>query len=258
MKKYEDKAEKLPDQKGPKFTDEADQYHKKGRKQKIRQVQDHAVYAAMIQSVDKSVGRVMKKLEDMGIADNTIVIFMSDNGGLASTGEGSPTSNLPLRAGKGWLYEGGIREPYLIKWPGKTKPGSQCSVPVTSTDFYPTMLEMAGIPQKSEQHQDGLSLVPLLKGEDKLDREDLFWHYPHYSNQGGKPGGAVRRGDWKLIEWYEDNRLELYNLKEDIGEQNNLVKEHPEKTKKLQTLLHKWRKEVDAQMPGPNPDDQES
>lgn len=253
-KKYEEKAAMLPKSKGPRYIDEDYQFHKNGHIQKIRQVQDHAVYAAMIESVDESVGRVMKKLEEKGLADNTVVIFMSDNGGLSATSEGSPTSNLPLRAGKGWMYEGGIREPYIIKWPGQTKPGSKCSFPVTSTDFYPTMLEMAGLPQKTKQHQDGKSLIPLLKGKKEIDRDAIYWHYPHYSNQGGKPGGAVRKGDWKLIEWYENNRLELYNLKEDIGEQNNLIKKYPDKAKKLQALLHQWRIEVDAQMPKPNPD----
>lgn len=254
VKKYEEKAKKLPEHEGPKYIDEDYQFSKNGHKHKIRQIQDHAVYAAMIQSVDESVGRIMEKLEEKGMAENTVIIFMSDNGGLASTGEGSPTSNLPLRGGKGWMYEGGIREPFIIKWPGQTKPGSRCNVPVTSTDFYPTMLDIAGLAQRTEQHQDGKSLVPLLKGQKEIDREAIFWHYPHYSNQGGKPGGAVRRGDWKLIEWYEDNRLELYNLKEDIGEQNDLVDKHPEKAKKLQALLHEWRKEVDAQMPKLNPE----
>ncbi|MBM4023829.1 MAG: sulfatase [Planctomycetes bacterium] len=219
---------------------------------KTRIVQDHAVYAAMIQSLDENVGRVMKKLEEQGLADNTIVFFMSDNGGLA-TSEGQPTSNLPLRAGKGWLYEGGIREPMLIKWPGVVKPGSTCDEPVTSTDFYPTMLEMAGLPPKPDQHVDGESMVPLLQGTGRPQRKAIYWHYPHYSNQGGGPGGAVRAGDYKLIEFYEDNRVELYDLRSDLGEQRDLSAEMPEKAAELQRMLHEWRNKVEAVMPQPNP-----
>jgi arylsulfatase A-like enzyme len=223
---------------------------------KTRIVQDHAVYAAMIESVDESVGRVMKKLEELGIAENTIVFFMSDNGGLA-TAEGQPTCNLPLRGGKGWLYEGGIREPMLVKWPGVVKAGSVCDEPVTSTDFYPTMLEMAGLPLKPAQHVDGESMVPLLKSTGRPQRQALYWHYPHYSNQGGKPGGAVRAGDFKLIESYEDGRIELYNLRADLGEQHDLSAELPEKTAELRRMLHEWRREVGAMMPPPNPDGKE-
>ena len=220
---------------------------------KTRTVQDHAVYAAMIESVDESVGRVMKKLDELGIADNTILFFMSDNGGLA-TAEGQPTCNLPLRGGKGWLYEGGIREPMIVKWPGAVKPGRVCDEPVISTDFYPTMLEMAGLPLKPEQHVDGESLVPLLKGEGMLPRQAIFWHYPHYSNQGGKPGGAVRVGEFKLIESYEDSRVELYNLRADLGEQHDLAVEMPNRAAELRRILHEWRDEVGAVMPEPNPD----
>jgi arylsulfatase A-like enzyme len=219
---------------------------------KTRILQDHAVYSAMMESLDDSVGRVMNKLEELGIADNTIAIFMSDNGGL-STSEGSPTCNLPLRAGKGWLYEGGIREPMIIRWPGVAQAGSTCDEPVISTDFYPTMLEMAGLPPKPQQHMDGASMVPLLKGTGRLRRPALFWHYPHYSNQGGKPGGAVRVGDFKLIESYEDSRIELYNLRADLGEQRDLAAEMPEKAAELRQMLHQWRQEVGAVMPEPNP-----
>jgi arylsulfatase A-like enzyme len=244
IEKYKTKSAKQP-AKEPRFLPEG--------KSKARQVQDHPVYSGMVESVDESVGRVMSKLEDLGVADNTIVIFMSDNGGL-STAEGLPTSNLPLRAGKGWLYEGGIREPMIIKWPGVVKHQSVCSEPVISTDFYPTMLDMADIPLKPKQHVDGVSLVPLLKGMQKIQRKAIFWHYPHYGNQGGSPGGAVRAGDYKLIEFYEDNRAELYNLKEDIGEKKNLADKFPEKAAELRKMLHRWRKAVDAKMPSPNPD----
>lgn len=220
---------------------------------KLRLVQNHAVYAGMIEAMDQAVGKVLNALDQQNLADETVVMFMSDNGGL-STSEGHPTSNLPLRAGKGWLYEGGIREPMMIKWPGVTRPGSLCSETVISTDFYPTMLEMASLPPKPKQHIDGVSMVPLLKGKKSLPRKAVFWHYPHYGNQGGSPGGAVRTGDYKLIEFYEDNRLELYNIKQDIGEKNNLANNMPGKAAELHKMLTDWRKEVDAQMPTPNPD----
>lgn len=243
--KYEAKAAELPSQRSPRFVPEGNR--------KARQVQDHPVYAGMLQSTDESVGRIMKKLEELGIADNTVVIFMSDNGGL-STAEGSPTSNVPLRAGKGWLYEGGIREPMIIKWPAAVKPGSVCNEPVISNDFHPTILEIAGLPKRPNQHIDGLSLVPILKQTANLDRKAIYWHYPHYSNQGGRPGSAVRAGKYKLIEFYEDNHLELYNLEKDISEKQNLASQMPEKTAELRTMLHNWLKSVGAYMPEPNPE----
>jgi len=204
--------------------------------------QKNATYAAMIESVDDSVGRVMKKLQDPGLADRTVVFFMSDNGGLAGV-----TSNAPLRAGKGTLYEGGIREPMIVKWPGVVRSGTTASTPVTSTDFYPTILEMAGLPPKPEQHVDGLSLVPLLKESGPLRRDTLYWHYPHYHRT--TPAGALRHGDWKLIEYFEDGRLELYNLRDDIGEQHDLASAMPEKARELQKMLADWRRSVSAQMP---------
>ncbi len=206
----------------------------------------------MVQSLDENVGRVLNKLDELGITDNTIVIFMSDNGGL-STSEGSPTSNLPLRAGKGWLYEGGIREPMLVKWPGVVKAGNTCDEPVTSTDFYPTMLEMAGLARKPEQHVDGISLVPLLKGTGRPKREAIYWHYPHYHGSGNRPSGAVRAGDYKLIEWYEDGRIELYNLRDDLGEKNDLAAAMPAKAQELRRMLHAWHAAVGAKMPEGEP-----
>lgn len=207
--------------------------------------QCHPTYAAMVEAMDEQVGRVLDKLEQLGLADHTVVFLMSDNGGL-STAEGSPTSNLPLRGGKGWLYEGGIREPFLIRWPGVTKPGSNCDVPVISTDFYPTILDMAGLPLKRQQHLDGMSLVPLLKGTTKIDRDAIYWHYPHYSNQGGFPGGAIRMGDWKLIERFEDGRIHLYDLQMDIGEREDLASVYPQRVKTMRAKLHAWYKQVDA------------
>ncbi len=215
---------------------------------KVRLLQDHAVYAGMVEAMDQAVGRVLDKLEQLGLDENTVVFFMSDNGGL-STSEGHPTSNLPLRAGKGWMYEGGIREPMIVKWPNTIEPGSVCRTPVTSTDFYPTILEMAGLPQRPEQHLDGVSMVPLLQGGQRPSNRALYWHYPHYGNQGGAPGGAIRLGDWKLIEWYEDGRLELFNLAADLGEKNNRAKELPEKAAELHKLLVDWRSQVGAVMP---------
>jgi arylsulfatase A-like enzyme len=215
---------------------------------KVRQVQDHATYAAMVQSMDESVGRIMKKLQELGIDDNTVILFTSDNGGLCSA-EGWPTANLPLRLGKGWLYEGGVRVPLIIHWPGKTKPGSTSNVPVVSTDFYPTLLRMAGLGLQPKQHLDGVSLAALLQGREAPTRTTLYWHYPHYSNQGGPPSGAMRQGDWKLIEFYEDGRLELYNLKDDPGERTNLAARMPERTRELREVLQRWRESVGAQMP---------
>jgi arylsulfatase A-like enzyme len=215
--------------------------------------QGHAIYASMIETLDTNVGKLLSTLEAQGLEENTIIFFMSDNGGL-STSEGSPTSNLPLRGGKGWLYEGGIREPMLIKWPGSGSGGEICSVPVTSTDFYPTILEMAGVNLMPEQHMDGISLGPLLLGSKELEERPIFWHYPHYSNQGGKPGAAIRLGNMKLIEFFEDNSVELYNLSTDLGEQQELSSEKPEKVEELLKILHKWQVEVDAEGMDPNPE----
>jgi len=242
--KYKAKADKLPKPDGPRFAEMYGRY-------KTRQVQDNPVYAGMVQSVDESVGRVMNKLDELGVADNTAIIFMSDNGGLSTVAREGPTCNLPLRAGKGWLYEGGIREPMIIKWPGVVRPGGVCSEPVTSTDFYPTMLQMAGLPLRPKQHVDGLSMVPLLMRTGKLRREAIYWHYPHYHGSGNKPSGAIRAGDYKLIEWYEDNSIELYNLKEDIGEKNDLAGSMPEKAADLRRLLHQWLKQTKAKVPTP-------
>lgn len=217
-----------------------------------RIVQAHPVYSSMIESLDWNVGRLLDKLEDLGISQNTVVIFMSDNGGLA-TSEGSPTSNLPLRGGKGWLYEGGIREPMIIRWPQVVTEGSLSDAPVTSTDFYPTILEMAGLPLVPVQHMDGQSLVPVLQSDSGIRHRTIFWHYPHYSNQGGEPGAAVRSGDFKLIEFYETGTLELYDLDSDLGEKHDLAVEMPEKVQELSKLLHDWQEEVGAKMASPNP-----
>jgi arylsulfatase A len=191
----------------------------------------------------------------LGVANETILVVTSDNGGLRYEGRSkSPvTDNSPLRAGKGHLYEGGIREPLIVRWPGVTKAGTVSDVPVSSVDFLPTIVELAGGKPPKLGQIDGSSFAPLLRGKSAPKRSALYWHYPHYSNQGGVPGGAVRAGDWKLIEFYEDGRLELYNLKDDIGERRNLIKEELRRGAQLHTMLKRWRARTGAAMPSSNP-----
>jgi arylsulfatase A-like enzyme len=227
--------------------------HKKDKRIVRRLVQSDPVYAAMVYSLDENVGRLLDALERTGQAENTVVVFTSDNGGLA-TAEGSPTSNAPLSEGKGWMYEGGTREPLIVRWPGVVEAGSVCPVPVTSPDFYPTLLEIAGLDLIPEQHVDGVSLVPLLKGSGDLDRDAIFWHYPHYGNQGGTPGSSARAGDYKLIEFFEDERVELYNLREDAGEERDLAGAEPQLAAELREKLADWRQTVEAKIPERNPD----
>lgn len=216
-------------------------------------------YAAMVDAVDQNVGHVLHKLGELGLEKDTVVFFFSDNGGLATPeGPHTPaTTNAPLRAGKGYVYEGGIREPLVVRWPGSIPPGTVSDTPVTSVDFYPTILHMAGVDPARDQVLDGVDLVPLLTGTpgaaDALASRPLFWHYPHFSNQGGAPGGAVREGRYKLIEHYEDGRLELFDLVDDVGESRNLAQEKPELTQRLHEKLVAWRASVDATMPLPNP-----
>lgn len=219
----------------------------------VRVVQRHAIYAAMIESMDAAVGRVLGAIHEHLLDDNTVVFFMSDNGGL-STAEGLPTSNLPLRGGKGWLYEGGVRVPMIVKWPAVAQPGSISDQPVTSTDFYPTILEMAGLPAKGAQHLDGVSLGPILRQASPLTRDALYWHYPHYSNQGGFPGGAIRAGNEKLIERYEDGRVHLYDLVRDPGERDDLAARRPHRVAALRDQLHRWYREVGAKFLEPQAD----
>jgi arylsulfatase A-like enzyme len=218
----------------------------------VRLVQNHPVYAGMMETMDAAVGTVLAALEESGVSDHTAIIFTSDNGGL-STAEGAPTSNVPLRAGKGWMYEGGIRVPLLVRWPTKTKPGTACDNYIISTDFYPTMLEMANLSPRPEQHTDGKSFAPLLRGENEFKRGPIYWHYPHYGNQGGQPSAAIREGDWKLIKFFEDDRTELYNLSNDLSEHCELSHREPERTASLARKLHDWQVSAGAQMPTPNP-----
>jgi arylsulfatase A-like enzyme len=217
----------------------------------VRLVQEHAVYAAMVEAMDLAVGKVLAKLESLGLSENTLVIFTSDNGGL-STSEGWPTSNLPLRGGKGWMYEGGIREPLVVRWPAVVKPESVISTPVSSPDFMPTLLEAAGIKPQPNQTLDGTSLLPLFKGN-SLPERALFWHYPHYGNQGGAPSAAIRRGDWKLIEWQEDSRVELFHLASDLSEMSDLAASQPQRVTQLRNELHAWQRHVGAKLPITNP-----
>jgi arylsulfatase A-like enzyme len=218
---------------------------------KVRTSQSNATYAAVIEGMDLAIGKVLGKLKELNLEDNTIIVFFSDNGGLAIN-EGTPTSNLPLRAGKGWLYEGGIREPLIVKWPKVIKAGIENHTPVISNDFYATFLAAAKLPSISKQHTGSTNILPLLKGETLKERA-LFWHYPHYSNQGGSPGSAIRKGDWKLIRWYENGKEELYNLKNDIGEQKNLISNEPKIAKSLSKELSKWLKKEQALFPDKNP-----
>lgn len=213
-----------------------------------RTQQGHPVYAAMVSHMDDAVGRVISRLKEKGLYDNTIIIFTSDNGGL-STEAGSPTSNNPYRAGKGWGYEGGVRVPVIIRWPGMTTPGTTHNSIITSPDFYPSLLEMAGAKLIPGQHIDGESFVPVFSDDFNGERGPVFWHYPHYSNQGGRPYGAVRKGNYKLIEHYEDMRTELFDLGVDMGELDDISAIYPEVASELKNILHDWRRDVEAKMP---------
>jgi len=221
-------------------------------------------YAAMIASVDESVGRIMALLDELKLADNTVLIFSSDNGGVGGyvregvKQAGDVTDNAPLRSGKGSLYEGGTRDPFIVRWPGKVAPGSTCDVPTIHVDVFPTFLEIAGASPPAGQTLDGESLVPLFKNASaKLKREAIYQHFPGYLGAGAgswrtTPVGLIEAGDWKLMEFFEDGRLELYNLKDDIGETTNLASKMPEKTKELHARLLAWRAEIKAPMPTPN------
>ena len=237
VEKYKARAAEIA---GDEFDDEEQVFGDKPRQ--VRVLQKHGVYAAMVEAMDEAVGTVLDQLDGSGVANNTIVVFTSDNGGL-STSEGSPTSNLPLRGGKGWVYEGGIREPWIIRYPGVTKAGSVSEEIICSIDLFPTMAAAAGI--EIDHLIDGIDLAPALNGG-KLDRQSLCWHYPHYSNQGGIPGGAIREGNYKLFERYEDGRVHLYDLKNDIGEKNDLAAQKPELVQEMRERLHQWYEEVDA------------
>jgi len=200
---------------------------------------------------DQSVGRILDALDDLELWERTIVMFVSDNGGLSTLMRRSPTqatSNLPLRAGKGWLYEGGIRAPLIVRTPGVPAGGLVSDHPASSTDLYPTLLALAGLPARPEQHVDGVSLAAALTAGEAA-RDTLYWHFPHYHGSGNRPGGAIRAGNLKLVEWFEDGSVELYDLATDLSEDHDLATERPEDTQRLQDRLHAWRAKVGANMP---------
>jgi arylsulfatase A-like enzyme len=224
---------------------------------------DDPTYAAMIASVDESVGRVLEKLDELGLAENTLVIFSSDNGGVGSyksigLDKNGITDNSPLKGGKGSLYEGGVRVPYVFRWKGKIEPGRTEATPINSVDLYPTLLDLAGAEPPADQPLDGVSYAKLLTGAQPVERDGgLYWHFPGYLGAAENtwrttPVGAIRSGDWKLMEFFEDGRVELYNLKDDIGESKNLADAEPEKVRQLQDKLRKWREEINAPMPTEN------
>ncbi len=221
----------------------------------VRQVQDCPVYAGMIEAMDDAVGLVLDELDRNGLAENTIVVFTSDNGGVSS-GDSYSSSMLPLRGGKGRQWEGGIREPFYVRFPGLVKPGSACDVPVSGIDFYPTFMELAGLTVPDEQTVDGMSFVKLLNGgtDKALAGRDLFWHYPHYGNQGGDPSSIIRSGPWKLIRYYEDGHDELYNLETDAGERNDLAASESRRAGDLRRRLDMWLSETGARFPEPDPE----
>lgn len=220
-----------------------------------RQVQDNPIYAGLVETIDDAIGKVMKALENLGLDDNTIVIFTSDNGGVAS-GDAFSTSNLPLKGGKGSQFEGGIREPFFIKVPGLNA-GQVSDTPVMGSDLYPTILELAGLDLRPEEHSDGLSLVPLLKGG-IINERPLIWHYPHYGNQGGEPSSIIRMGQWKLIHYYEDGHKDLFNLVNDSEEDENLAEAYPEVVVDLSEKLFDYLNNVGAIYPEKDPEYNES
>ncbi|MFT7620013.1 MAG: arylsulfatase A [Planctomycetota bacterium] len=236
--RYKSKAKRL----GP----TGNQHYEAEHKSETKLRQDHPTYAAMIESTDNSVGRVLTKLDDLHLADQTVVVFVSDNGGLSTLGRRSPsqaTSNSPLRSGKGWLYEGGIRIPLIIRSPGSLKPNSIDEQMAMTTDVLPTVLQLAGAAPKPDPHVDGVDLMSTTASR------PLYWHFPHYHGSGNRPGGAIRVDNLKLIEWFEDGAIELYDLSQDIGEKKDLSQTRPKDAQKLLKMLQSWRKAIDANMP---------
>ena len=211
--------------------------------------QKNPTYAAMVESVDHAVGRIMQVLDDAGIADNTIIIFTSDNGGLIPK-----TDNAPLRSGKGYPYEGGIREPVIVRWPKRVRAGSVCPTPVSSIDYFPTLCEAAGVPLPKNRVIDGLSVMPLLEERGTIERDALFWHFPHYRQKDVVPYSIVRAGGWKLIKRYEGKRFELFNLKDDLSETTDLSERFPERVAELDARLAAWLEATGAKLPKPNGD----
>lgn len=238
--------------------------HQKERVWWVKQKQDNVEFAGMIEATDQSLDRIRGKLQELGLTENTIIIFTGDNGGMSASnqfrGVHHPrealdsqfaSSNLPLRGAKGWNYEGGLRVPLIVHWPREIQPNSRSHAIVTGTDYYPTLLEMLNLPPLPNQHVDGRSFVPALKSED-YDRGPIYWHFPHYSNHGFQsPGGAIRSGRYKLLEYFENGTVQLYDLESDIGERVDLSESRPAMAQELKRMLHEWRKKVDAKMPFP-------
>jgi arylsulfatase A-like enzyme len=225
----------------------------------VRQVQDNPLYAGMVESMDNGVGIVLQRLEQLGLLEGTIIVFTSDNGGV-SAGDGKATSNLPLRGGKGRQWEGGIREPFYIRYRGVAS--GTTDVLATGTDFYPTLLDLCELPQQTDQHVDGRSLLPVLTKHpteqtqadlESLKKRSLFWHYPHYGNQGGDPSSIIRKDEWKLISYLEEDKVELYNVADDIGERTDVASKHPERVATMKAELDRWLIEMDAALPSTNP-----
>ncbi len=282
VRKYEKKLASLPKQDGADFIlepnpdgptisaeelkaleqDDSLKTHQAKRVWWVKQKQDNVEFAGMVGAMDESLGRIRAKLEELGLSSNTIIVFTADNGGMSASNQYRgihhsraalnsrfASSNLPLRGAKGWNYEGGIRVPLIVHWPGRTVPNSTSPAVVTGTDYYPTLLEMLGLPAMPKQHVDGKSFVRALKGN-AYERGAIYWHFPHYSNHGYQsPGGAIRLGNYKLLDYFENETVQLFDLANDIGEQTDISKEKPETTQKLLTMLRRWRKEVDAKMP---------
>ena len=282
VEKYRKKLAALPKQAGPDFILEPNpdgpalteeqlkalaesddlESHQKNRVWWVKQKQDNVEFAGMVEAMDESLGRIRNKLKELGLEKNTIIIFTADNGGMAASNQYRginhsrekldyrfASSNLPFRGAKGWNYEGGIRVPLIVHWPGKTQPASTSKAIVTGTDYYPTLLEMLGLAQLPDQHKDGMSFVKALMGENH-DRGPIYWHFPHYSNHGYQsPSGAIRHNNLKLIEYFENGTIQLFDLENDPGEQNDLAKTKPEEAGRMLAQLHKWRQRVDAKMP---------
>lgn len=251
IKKYQEKQKLLGIQNKDRFAKDEDwmKYENGWRR---RLVQDNPVYAAMIENMDWNIGRMLDKLKQLNLDGNTLVIFTSDNGGL-STAEGSPTTNGLLRAGKGWLYEGGIRVPLIMYWKGKIIAGTTSDLPVTTADLFPTIAKAINENYRKEKSIDGENILQLLRKPQKTSNRKLFWHYPHYSNQGGKPGAAIREGNYKLIYNYEDESVELYDMVNDIAEKNNIASVNQKTANQLRKKLQKWQRETNALTPYKNP-----
>ncbi len=216
---------------------------------RVRVRQDDPVYASEVAGLDAFVGLMLDAINTPELRENTIVIFVSDNGGLSVRPAPGPTSNAPLRAGKGWLYEGGIRVPLLVRAPGVTRPGAIIDAPVLSTDFYPTLLALADLPAAEPQTIDGVSFLNLLRGETPPAERALYWHYPHYHGSTWAPGAAIRVGDWKLIEQLHYGTVELFNLRDDLEERRDLAATQPARAAQLLAQLHGWQTSVGAYLP---------